>query len=104
VDNNWNNLDSMSHHTSTKPWALLTNVSNSTGYQYLKNTVGEEIGCPHTYIITEYDTEEELSAAVDALESDGFYMHPNNRIPADTLEEEREREAAYDAANPGWAD
>jgi len=89
----------MSHHVSTKPWALLTNVSNESGYQYLKNTVGHEIACPSTYTITEYDTEEELAAAVDALEYDGFYMNPANRTGADTMEEQRQREDDWELAN-----
>lgn len=93
----------MSHHTSTKPWALITNVSNAKGYTYIKNPIGEEISCPHDYVITEYDTEEELAAAVDALEFDGFYMHPHSRISADSAEEELEREAAWLAENPDWA-
>lgn len=93
----------MAHHISTKPWALITNVSNAKGYTYIKNEVGREIACPGDYVITEYDTEAELAAAVDALESDGFYMHPHNRISADTAEEELEREAAWEAENPGWA-
>lgn len=82
----------MSHHTSTKLWALLTNVSSSKGYIYLKNPVGEEIACPDEYVVTEYDTEEELATAVDALEEEGFYMNPENRIPAATEEEELQRE------------
>ena len=100
MDNNWNYLDSMSHHTSTKLWALITNVSSSKGYIYLKNPVGEEIACPHEYIITEYDTEEELATAVDDLEEEGFYMNPENRIPADTIEEEMQREEDWAIENP----
>jgi len=42
--------------------------------------------------MNEYDTEEELATAVDALEEDGFYMNPENRIPADTMEEQMQRE------------
>lgn len=100
MDDNRNNLDSMSHHTSTKPWALITNVSNATGYIYIKNPIGEEIACPHDYVITEYDTEEELATAVDALEEEGFYMNPENRIPAETMEEELQREEEWYAQNP----
>ena len=92
MDNNWNNLDSMSY-TSTKPWTLITNVSNATGYQYIRTAIGGQIGCPQDYVITEYETEEELATAVDLLEKKGFYMSPENRIPAETIEEEIERDS-----------
>lgn len=82
----------MSHHIITKPWVLITNVSSVKGYLYLKHEVNEHIDCSHDYVINEYDTEEELATAVDALEEDGFYMNPENRIPADTMEEQMQRE------------
>lgn len=91
MDNNSNNLDSMSH-ISTKPWTLITNVSNATGYQYFRTTIGDEIGCPHDYVVTEYETEEDLATAIDLLEKKGFYMKPENRIPAETIEEDIERD------------
>ena len=85
----------MSHHIITKPWVLITNVPSVKGYLYLKQEVNEHVECSHDYVITEYDTEEELATAVDALEEDGFYMNPENRIPADTMEEEWERERVW---------
>ena len=87
----------MSHIPTTSQWILITGVSNITGYQYFKSEIGVEIDCNPAYTITQYQTEENLAAAVDALEEDGFYMNPENRIPADTLEEEWEREREWEA-------
>ena len=75
----------MSHTHVNSPWILITGVSNQSGYQYFKSEVGVEIDCNPAYTVTQYQTEEELATAVDALEEDGFYMNPENRIPADTL-------------------
>ena len=87
----------MSHTQVNKPWILITGVNNQNGYQYFKSDIGVEIDCNPAYTITQYQTEEELAAAVDTIEEDGFYMNPENRIEADTLEEEWEREMAWEA-------
>ncbi len=90
----------MSHIEANSPWILITGVSNQVGYQYFKIDLGSEIDCSETYTINQFETEEELATAVDAIEEDGFYMNPNNRIPTDTLEEEWEREKAWLEENP----
>ena len=95
MDNNWNNLDNMSYNT-TKQWALIENVSNLTGYIYIKTDIGEFVACPEEYTIREFDTETELAEAVNALEGQNFYENPENRIPAETQEEEEARQAAWD--------
>ena len=92
-------LGDMSHFTSTKPFFILTNVPNNLGFVYSANTVGANVDCSADYVFTEYDTEDDLAVAVDALVGeDGWYYKCENRIPyppnpnewsgADCIEEE----------------
>lgn len=72
----------MNHHTSTKPFYLLTGVPNPTGMMYGVNEVGKEIAATIEYTFEEFDTEAELAAKVDALIGvEGWYYLPENRIP-----------------------
>lgn len=89
----------MGHFIPTKPWILLTGTANVAGYMYCKDP--GEIDCAGDVTMQEFDTEDELATAVDALESEGFYMHPDNRIPPDTLEEEWARQLEWEQQNQG---
>ncbi len=72
----------MSHFVSTKPFYTLTNVPNAQGFMYSANTVGDEVMCSESYVFNEYDTEDELSDAVNALiGEEGWYYRCDNRIP-----------------------
>ena len=72
----------MSHFTSTKPFFILQGVPNVYGFTYGANPIGDEVNCNPAYIFTEYDTEQEVADAVDALKGEvGWYWECDNRIP-----------------------
>ncbi len=72
----------MSHLVNTKPFYILNNVPTPNGFQYSASPVGTELTCDERYVLQEYDTEEELADAVDALIGEpGWYWNCSNRIP-----------------------
>ncbi len=73
----------MSHYVSSKPFYILTGVSNpNQSFMYSANGVGEEIMAPDTYGLEEFDTEEELSVRVNELKGEtDWYYKCENRIP-----------------------
>lgn len=75
----------MSHFISTKPFYTLTGVPTPSGFMYSANTIGDEVLCDENYTFTEYNTEDDLAEAVDALVGeDGWYYKCENRIPYPT--------------------
>lgn len=82
MDTHGNFIFIMSHFTSTKPFFILQGVPNVYGFTYGANPIGDEVNCNPAYIFTEYDTEQEVADAVDALKGEvGWYWECDNRIP-----------------------
>ena len=72
----------MPHLVNTKPFYILNNVPTALGFQYCASPIGTELICDPRYVLQEYDTEDELAVAVDALVGeDGWYYKCSNRIP-----------------------
>jgi len=71
----------MSHFISTKPFFILEGVPNHLGFIYSANPVEKTVDTGSSYTLSEYDNEEELANAVDALVGEqGWYWTCENRI------------------------
>lgn len=72
----------MSHFISTKPFFIVQGVPNSNGFIYGANVIGDVVSCNPSYTFIEYDTEQEIADAADALKGEaGWYWECDNRIP-----------------------
>ena len=72
----------MSHLTTTKPYFLITGMPGPMGFAYNCGEVGTHIACDPRYHLENFDTEDELAAAVDDIVGEpGWYYKCENRIP-----------------------